>query len=88
MAERCFSSSTVIEHGRSFGFEIGQTQQNVLEIATTLVLNGKADVVQIWPDGEASRPILDGEELPKDGGALLRIVVDSEWWNNSIVLCL
>jgi hypothetical protein len=86
LTERLFLSSIVVAQGRSFGFEIGQTRQAAFETANSLLLNGGADVIHIWPDGESHRPFFDGENLPIDDSARLKIIVNSDWWNNSILL--
>jgi hypothetical protein len=84
--ERMFFSSIVIESGGTFGFEIGQTREEAYETAEKLIAQGRAAEIHTWPAGEFHRPFRHDEDPVTDDSPAWSIIVDPEWWNNSVTL--
>lgn len=85
-AERLYLSSIVIEKGGSYGFEIGQTRETAYQVAKTLIEKGRAAEVHTWPVGEFHRPFHDAENPLTDKNKIWSVIVDPDWWNNSVTL--
>jgi hypothetical protein len=85
-AERLFLSSVVVDRGEAFGFSIGQTRKDAYESAKLQIKQGRASEVHVWPHGEFHRPFRDSENPLTDNSPSWSIIVDPEWWNNSVTL--
>lgn len=86
VVERLYLSSIVIVEGGSYGFEIGQTREEAYQVAKSLIADGRAVEVHTWPVGEKHRPFLDAENPLTDENRTWKVIVDSDWWNNSVNL--
>jgi len=86
VAQHFFFSSVVIKSGGTYDFEIGQTREEVYGVAERLVAEGRAAEIHAWPDGEFHRPFRDSEIPTNDDSPRWTIVIDPNWWNNSVTL--
>lgn len=86
VVERLYLSSIVIVEGGSYGFEIGQTREEAYQVALSLIANGRAVEIHTWPVGEYHRPFLEAENPLTDENQTWSVIVDPDWWNNSVNL--
>jgi len=85
-AQRFFFSSVIIESGGTYDFEIGQNRAEAFQTAQRLVSQGRASEIHTWPAGEFHRPFRDDEIPTDDDSPSWSIVIDPDWWNNSVTL--
>ena len=85
-AQNFYFSSVVIESGGTYDFEIGQTRAEAFESAERLISQGRAVEIHAWPAGEFHRPFRDDEIPVDDDSPSWSIIVDPNWWNNSVTL--
>ena len=81
-----FLGEKVITSGGGYGFEIGDTREIAYGKSVSLLNNEEIVEIHNWPKNEFHRKIENTEELSENKDPRWVLVVDAEWWNNTILL--
>ena len=75
-----------VRSGDAYGFSIGDTHQEVFDKAVQLKTNGKIEAIHRWPEGSSHFEFSEAELSEAMQDDRWTMVVNSNWWNNSIYL--
>jgi hypothetical protein len=72
--------------GEAYGFVIGQTHSEAFERAVRLKASGELAEIRRWPEGSGPIELAEADLASASQDARWSMVVDPDWWNNSIRL--
>lgn len=76
----------VTTKGGAQGFTIGESRSAVYNTAENLLRKGVISSMRTWPKDEIDRPFLPNEDAINNTDPRWVLVVNPEWWNNTITL--
>src|SRR5678816_3699493 len=72
--------------GEAYGFVIGQTYSEAFQGALKLKASGEIAEIRRWPEGSGPIEFAEPDLASASQDARWSMVVDPDWWNNSIRL--
>jgi hypothetical protein len=75
-----------VNEGNAYGFKIGTTHTEVYEAAKILKQKGKIEEIHRYPENEYHKEFGDEDLNHALNDKRWIMIVDPDWWNNSIYL--